>query len=110
MVYDLLAEVAAEQQEFDADEIIARMMIPLCLETVRTLEDGVVHSVIEADMALVMGIGFPVFRGGALKYIDSMGVKPFVELADKYAHLGPLYKVTDGLRQMAADDSSFYGG
>lgn len=109
-VYDLLAEVAAERREFDADDIVARMMIPLCLETVRTLGDGIVNSAIEADMALVMGIGFPVFRGGALKYIDSMGVKQFVGLADKYAHLGPLYQVTDGLRQMAADGKRFYGG
>ena len=109
-VYDLLAEVAAPKQEFDPEDIVARMMVPLCLETVRTLEDGIVSSAVEADMALVMGIGFPVFRGGALKYIDSMGVDRFVELADKYGHLGPLYQVTDGLRQMAADGRRFYGG
>ncbi|KIU54656.1 hypothetical protein QV12_00010, partial [Pseudomonas putida] len=42
----------------------------------------------EADMGLVYGIGFPPFRGGALRYIDSIGVAAFVALADQYADLG----------------------
>ncbi|AMO56720.1 multifunctional fatty acid oxidation complex subunit alpha [Endozoicomonas montiporae] len=107
-VFELLKEVAAEPKEFSDEEIIARMMIPLGLETVRTLEEGIVQSAIEADMALVMGIGFPVFRGGILKYIDAMGVSEFVTLADQYAYLGPLYQATDGLRQMAEDGKRFY--
>ncbi|WP_066014910.1 fatty acid oxidation complex subunit alpha FadB [Endozoicomonas atrinae] len=108
-VYGLLDEVCAEQKTFDDEEIIARMMVPLCMETVRTLEDGIVDSVAEADMALIMGIGFPLFRGGALKYIDSLGVAAFVELADKYAHISPLYAPTDKLREMAREGKTFYG-
>ena len=64
------------------------MMIPLCLETVRCLEDGIVETAAEADMGLIYGIGFPPFRGGALRYIDSIGVAEFVAMADKYADLG----------------------
>ncbi|WP_257266735.1 fatty acid oxidation complex subunit alpha FadB [Endozoicomonas sp. ONNA2] len=108
-VYSLFSEVCAEQKPFDDEEIIARMMIPLCMETVRTLEDGIVDSVAEADMALIMGIGFPLFRGGALKYIDTIGVAEFVELADKYAHISPLYAPTDKLREMAREGKTFYG-
>lgn len=108
-VYGLLNEVCAVRKSFDDEEIIARMMLPLCMETVRTLEDGVVDSVAEADMALIMGIGFPLFRGGALKYIDSLGVAEFVELADKYAHISPLYAPTDKLREMAREGKTFYG-
>lgn len=108
-VYSLLRDVCAERQELDDAEIIARMMVPLCMETVRTLEDGIVDSVAEADMALIMGIGFPLFRGGALKYIDSIGVDTFVELADKYAHISPLYAPTEKLREMAREGKTFYG-
>ncbi|MGB1271162.1 MAG: 3-hydroxyacyl-CoA dehydrogenase NAD-binding domain-containing protein, partial [Endozoicomonas sp.] len=108
-VYSLLSDVCAERQELDDEEIIARMMVPLCMETVRTLEDGIVDSVAEADMALIMGIGFPLFRGGALKYIDSIGVDTFVELADKYAHISPLYAPTEKLREMAREGKTFYG-
>lgn len=97
-----------EHPQFDQQHIIERMMIPLCLETVRALEDGVVATVQEADMALVLGIGFPPFLGGALKYIDNLGVANFVALADSYAHLHPLYEVTGLLRAMAAQGDTFY--
>jgi 3-hydroxyacyl-CoA dehydrogenase/enoyl-CoA hydratase/3-hydroxybutyryl-CoA epimerase/enoyl-CoA isomerase len=85
------------------------MMIPLCLETVRCLEDGIVETAAEADMGLIYGIGFPPFRGGALRYIDSIGVAEFVALADKYADLGPLYTPTAKLREMAANGQKFFG-
>ncbi|WP_067518113.1 fatty acid oxidation complex subunit alpha FadB [Endozoicomonas ascidiicola] len=108
-VYELMADVCAERKTFEDDEIIARMMVPLCMETIRALEDGIVDSVADADISLIMGIGFPLFRGGALKYIDTMGVAEFVALADKYAEISPLYAPTDRLREMARNGETFYG-
>jgi 3-hydroxyacyl-CoA dehydrogenase / enoyl-CoA hydratase / 3-hydroxybutyryl-CoA epimerase / enoyl-CoA isomerase len=106
---ELIKGVAKESREFSDEQIIARMMVPLCLETVRCLEDGIVGSAAEADMALIYGIGFPPFRGGALRYIDAMGVDAFVELADGLAEeLGPLYAPTDKLRSMASAGETFY--
>ncbi|WP_313552002.1 fatty acid oxidation complex subunit alpha FadB [Pseudomonas sp.] len=107
--YALLKPVVYEQRDFTDDEIVQRMMIPLCLETVRCLEDGIVESAAEADMGLIYGIGFPPFRGGALRYIDSLGVAEFVALADQYADLGPLYHPTEKLREMARNGQSFFG-
>lgn len=107
--YKLLEPIVQGSKEFDEDDIIARMMIPLCLETVRCLEDGIVEDPADADMGLIYGIGFPPFRGGALRYIDDMGVDKFVELADKYADLGALYHPTDKLREMAKNGETFFG-
>ena len=107
-VYELLSDVCPERKTFEDDEIMARMMVPLCLETVRALEDGIVDTPREADLALIMGIGFPVFRGGALKYMDQMGLDKFVALADKYNTISPLYQVTDRLRAMAEAGDTFY--
>ncbi|APE29954.1 multifunctional fatty acid oxidation complex subunit alpha [Halomonas aestuarii] len=105
----LVQGVAKESREFSDEEIIARMMVPLCLETVRCLEDDIVGSPAEADMALIYGIGFPPFRGGALRYIDAMGLSAFVEQADRLAEeLGPLYAPTEKLREMAAAGERFY--
>ena len=60
-------------------------------------------------MALIYGIGFPPFRGGALRYIESMGVEVFVSQAERLAEeLGPLYAPTEKLRQMAASGETFY--
>ena len=107
--YELIKPVVAARAEFSEEEIIARMMIPMCNETVRCLEDGIVGTAAEADMAMIYGIGFPPFRGGPLRYIDSIGAKAFVELCDKYASLGGIYQVPDMLRKMAANGETFFG-
>ena len=78
VAYDLLKSIVTEQREVTDEDIINFMMIPLCLETVRYLEDGIVDSAAEADMGLIYGIGFPPFRGGTLRYIDTVGVAEFL--------------------------------
>ncbi|GLP97686.1 fatty acid oxidation complex subunit alpha FadB [Paraferrimonas sedimenticola] len=95
-------------KSFSKEDIIARCMIPMIIETVRCLEEGIVDSPAEADMALLYGLGFPAFRGGVFRYLDTMGVAKFVELADSFAHLGPLYQVTQGLRDKAASNGTYY--
>ncbi|MDD2161532.1 MULTISPECIES: fatty acid oxidation complex subunit alpha FadB [Pseudomonas] len=108
-VLEVLKPIIFEQREVTDEDIINWMMIPLCMETVRCLEDGIVETAAEADMGLVYGIGFPPFRGGALRYIDTVGVAEFVALADKYAELGALYTPTAKLREMAAKGQKFFG-
>ncbi|MCH4247679.1 MAG: fatty acid oxidation complex subunit alpha FadB [Acinetobacter populi] len=108
--YELVATVVtSDKREFDAQEIIDRMMLTLCNETVRCLEDNIVATAAEADMAMIMGIGFPPFRGGPCRYIDQTGVAEYVALCDKYAHLGKAYEAPQLLRDMAANNKKFYG-
>ena len=104
----LIAGVSAKRRNFSDNEIRDRMMLALCLETVRCLEDGIVETAIEADMGLVLGLGFPKFRGGALRFIDQLGLAEFCELADSYAHLGPMLAPTAKLREMAEAKLSYY--
>lgn len=103
--YKLLGEAT---NALNSEEIIARCMIPMINELIRCLEEGIVASAEEADIALIYGLGFPPFRGGAFRYLETLGLKEFVELADQYAHLGSLYQVTDGLREKAATGGSYF--
>ncbi|WP_444916686.1 fatty acid oxidation complex subunit alpha FadB [Microbulbifer sp. JMSA003] len=107
--YELLKPHVAERREFERDEIIERMMVPMATELARCLEEGIVDSPAEADMALIYGIGFPPFRGGIFAWLDSIGLDEFVKIADKYADLGELYKPTDRMREMAASGKTYYG-
>ena len=104
----LAASMASASKEFEDEEIVQRMMVALCMETIRCLEDGIVSTAIEADMGLVLGIGFPPFRGGALRYVDSLGLTDFCTMADKYTDLGELYHPTQKLRDMASASEKFY--
>ena len=106
--YSLINANSAETKAFDKEEIIARLMIPMANEAIRCLEEGIVASAAEADMALLYGLGFPPFRGGIFRYIETLGLEQFVALADKYAHLGPIYQISDGVRQMAAEGKSYF--
>lgn len=107
-VPQLLQGIAEKSADFSDEEIIERMMIPLCIETVRCLEDGIVASPAEADMGLIYGIGFPPFRGGAFHYMDQIGLDNFCEMAKKYEALGPLYQPTEKMKQMAAAGDKYF--
>ncbi|MFS1522630.1 fatty acid oxidation complex subunit alpha FadB [Microbulbifer sp. 2304DJ12-6] len=107
--YDLLKPHVAECREFERDEIVERMMVPMATELARCLEEGIVSSPAEADMALIYGVGFPPFRGGIFAWLDTIGLDEFVKIADKYAELGELYKPTERMREMAASGETYYG-
>ncbi|MEQ8954305.1 MAG: 3-hydroxyacyl-CoA dehydrogenase family protein, partial [Gammaproteobacteria bacterium] len=106
---ELIASVQTGKNKFSDEDIVARMMLAMCLETVRCLEDVIVDTPIEADMGLVLGLGFPAFRGGALRYMDSQGLGTVVELANKYRELGSLYEPTEKLLAMSKAGASYYG-
>jgi len=109
----LLAPVIDGSETLDDETIVDSMMIPMCLEAVRCLEDGIAASATDVDLSLIYGIGFPPFRGGALHYIDDVGIGKFVATADKLAAaVGPLramYEPTEKLREMAASGDAFFG-
>lgn len=105
---EILSAICGPSQEYSEEEIIERLMVTFCLEAVRCLEEGIADSATDVDMAMIYGLGFPPFRGGPLRYIDTLGVAEFVAIADKYAQHGGLFKVTDKLRAMAADGTRFY--
>ncbi|MEC5344809.1 fatty acid oxidation complex subunit alpha FadB [Brenneria populi] len=107
-IASLLAAVNRPQSSFSAEEIIARLMIPMINEVARCLEEDIIASPAEADTALVYGLGFPPFRGGACRYLDTQGSAHYVETARRLAHLGPIYQVPEGLKQKAARHGSYY--
>ena len=94
---------------FDQQEILDRLMLPMAMEMVHCLEEGIVASPAEADMSLIYGVGFPVFRGGICRWMDETGLQEICDRADKYTHLSELYRPTEKLRQMAANGELFFG-
>ncbi len=104
----LLDSIRSNTIEISDEEIIDRMMIPMCMETVRCVDDRVVDHPLDADMGLILGIAFPSFRGGALRYIDDIGLINFCERANQYAHISSIYKPTDSLLFRAENNETYY--
>lgn len=73
------------------------------------IEDKIVETPQDVDMAMIMGTGFPPFRGGLLRYADSLGSKYIVEELEEYASRhGARLKPTAPLSNMAKSNKSFY--
>ena len=56
------------------DEIHEAILEALADECRHLLDEGVVTSAAEIDACLILGAGFPFFRGGLTKYLDQAGV------------------------------------
>lgn len=92
----------------DENTILERMLFPLLLESTRCLQEGIVATPTEIDMALVYGLGFPAFRGGILHEADQTGLAAILEKTRRHATLGPLYQPTEMLMQHVAQQRLFY--
>lgn len=69
-----LAPAAAAAME--ATAIQARLNGVMIAETTRALAEGVIKTPGDADLALLLGAGFPAFRGGLMRQARSAGVMP----------------------------------
>jgi 3-hydroxyacyl-CoA dehydrogenase/enoyl-CoA hydratase/3-hydroxybutyryl-CoA epimerase/enoyl-CoA isomerase len=107
-VYGMVAGVVGERVEFEREDIIARMMLPMAIEMARCVEEGIVGTPAEADLALVYGVGFPPFRGGIFRWMDTVGLAHIKEASDKLAHLGKAYEMTDRMNEMLANGETYY--
>ena len=95
-------------QQFSQEELQDRLFLPMLLEATRCLEDDIVPEPTHVDMGLILGIGFPPFRGGVLRWCDSVGAGDILNKLDAYASLGKRYEATDLLKQNASSGDLFY--
>jgi len=107
-VYGMIEDVVADRVEFDREEIIARMMLPMAIELARCLEEDIVGSPAEADLALLYGVGFPPFRGGIFRWMDTVGLAHIAEASEKFAHLGKAYEMTERMQEMLTNGETYY--
>ncbi len=104
----LIATMTDKACDFDEHVITMRMMVPMMFEAIRCLDEGVIASPQEADVAMVYGTGFPVFRGGIFYYMDQIGAQGLLDLAKEFEHLGALYAAPASLNGRAKNNTKFY--
>lgn len=107
-VYELIKPMVKKAVEVTDEQIVERMMIPMIVESSRCLEDKIVESPVEVDMGLLLGLGFPPFRAGALKYADTLGLKKLEESSKKYHGIGAMYEFTPFMKGLAAENKTYY--
>lgn len=97
--------VAATQPDVAA--VKQRLLHIQALEAMRCLDQGVVGSTTDADVASLLGWGFPPWTGGVLSYVDTVGLDRFVaECESLAAHAGDRFAPPDSLRKLAGSGRS----
>lgn len=104
----LLQKNRTDDRSFTQDELQDRLFLPMLLEATRILEEGIVRQPGHVDMGMILGTGFPPFRGGILRWCDSEGAEKIVARAEKYSTLGKRYVPSDLLTKMSKSNEKFY--
>jgi 3-hydroxyacyl-CoA dehydrogenase/enoyl-CoA hydratase/3-hydroxybutyryl-CoA epimerase len=93
----------------DINELKKRLLTIQALETARCVEEGVVTHVEDGDIGSIFGWGFPPYTGGALSYIDTVGIRDFIAECDRMAKsYGDRFRVSPWLRERAEKDQLFH--
>jgi len=92
-----------------ATEALAnRLMFLMVNESARCLEEKVVASPEDADYGMILGTGFPVWRGGPLRFAENFGIKKMVDEMESLARTNEKYGPCNLLREHAQKGTKFY--
>lgn len=106
-VYKVLG--IASPHPADPKAVVERMVLAMINEAALILDEKLVGSAGELDLAMIMGTGFPPFRGGLLRYADSLGVPYILARLDELStRLGPRFRPNEPLKRLASRDGKFY--
>lgn len=99
-IKQILKSINSPSRSVSDQEIVERMIFGMVNESARCLDENIIGSPAYLDMALIMGIGFPPFRGGLLRYADERGVPYIVDRLHQFEkQYGPRFKPCDRLIQ-----------
>ena len=85
----ILASYALPDTQPTSATITDRLIIPMLLEALLVLDEGIVRDGRDIDLAVIHALGFPAFRGGLLAWADSLGAAEIVRRLEPLAPLGP---------------------
>ncbi len=108
-VYKFFPVHSERAEGLSSKEIQERLMLAMVNEALLCLEEGVINSPEEGDIAALLGLGFPAVVGGPFNYVDSEGageiLKKLHNLSVKY---GTRYISPVLLKDISVSGNKFY--
>ncbi len=91
------------------EEIQLRCALAMVNEAVRCYGDGVLRDPRDGDVGAIFGLGFPKFRGGPFRYVDTIGAADVLRRVQAYAdRFGERWRPAPLLVQMAKKGERFF--
>ena len=89
-------------------EAVDRMVLPMVNEAALCLVEGIARTPADIDLAMVTGTGFPPFRGGILRFADSLTLVELTQRMDRLSAVhGPRFRPVPLLRDLARSGRTF---
>ena len=108
-VYEELASVLPPRRDMPEREIRMRLLVAMINEAARVLDEGIAASAADVDLAMIMGTGFPPFRGGLLRFADTLHPRSVCEHArELQGSHGNRFEPPPLLERLANEDQTFY--
>jgi len=94
-------DTATTRRNIDTDEITDRLVLRMVSEAFCVLAEQIAQRQSDIDAATVLGIGFPGFRGGVLKYARDSGLDTVIDRLEELAErFGPRFKPCELMYEM----------
>src|SRR5207244_3881676 len=106
----ILERCRSAHRKIDLEEITDRLFLPMLVEASRVLEEKIVREPSDVDMGLILGIGFPAFHGGILRWADTLRLDKVLEKLKSHENLGRRFHATEQVLQLAKSGRGFYPG
>jgi 3-hydroxyacyl-CoA dehydrogenase/enoyl-CoA hydratase/3-hydroxybutyryl-CoA epimerase len=81
---ELTKGLSTDSKQIDSQTLRLRLILPMINEASYCLQENIVESVDELDLAMIFGIGFPPFRGGLLRFANNLGIEKVVKNLEKF--------------------------
>ena len=102
------AEAGIQQRQISSEEIIDRCVYALVNEGARILEEGYALRGVDIDIIYLNGYGFPAYRGGPMKYADTVGLKKVYDRIREFHHQhGEWWEPAPLLKHLAEQGKTF---
>jgi 3-hydroxyacyl-CoA dehydrogenase len=106
---ELVARWSSEEAEFPAEDIAARLFLPMVFEGARMLEEHEGCLAGHVDLGVVLGLGMAPSRGGPLFWADRVGAGRIVQMSEPLKSHGYRMMPPARLREMAGRGQTFHG-
>jgi 3-hydroxyacyl-CoA dehydrogenase len=106
LLVEFRAKIGIQARKISSEEIVQFCIFALINEGARILEEGIAQRASDIDIVYLTGYGFPVYRGGPLKYADEVGLFQVIQVCLKFYETSkdpfwlPAKLLQDSLTQM----------
>jgi 3-hydroxyacyl-CoA dehydrogenase/enoyl-CoA hydratase/3-hydroxybutyryl-CoA epimerase len=100
---------ADDKGDLTREQLQGRMVLLMINEAARCLEERIVDDPRDVDFAMIMGTGFAPFRGGPLRYADTIGIARITESLQRLSNSREQFIPCERLVEMSRQNRKFHG-